>query len=84
MEWKMFVYFETLCNMLGPFGIFYGPLVFFMVLWYIYFMVLWYILWSLGIFYGHLVILNNIKYNFSTFMIYSTKNNLAIMIQIKI
>jgi hypothetical protein len=63
----------------GKFGIFYGPLVYFMAHWYnycpfgifyghlVYFMVIWYILWSFGIFYSHLVYFTVIWYILRSF-----------------
>jgi hypothetical protein len=43
----------------STFGLFYGYLLYFVVIWYIcghlvYFEAIWYILWSFGIFLGHL------------------------------
>jgi hypothetical protein len=39
LEWKMLVYFMVICNILRPFGIFYGRLV---IIWYIFpVLVLW-------------------------------------------
>jgi hypothetical protein len=35
-EWKMLVYFMTIWNILRPFGIIYGHLVLFVVIWYIF------------------------------------------------
>jgi hypothetical protein len=36
LEWKMFVYFMTIWNILLPFGIIYGLLVKFVIIWYIF------------------------------------------------
>jgi hypothetical protein len=33
-EWKSYVHFMTTLNILRPFGIFYGRLVYFMAVWY--------------------------------------------------
>jgi hypothetical protein len=35
LEWKMLAYFMAIWNILHPFGIIYGRLVWFMVIWYI-------------------------------------------------
>jgi hypothetical protein len=36
LQWKMFVYFMDIGSILGPFDIFYGHLVYFVVIWYIF------------------------------------------------
>jgi hypothetical protein len=40
LEWKMLYYFMTIRNILRLFGIIYGLLVWFVVIWYMYFYVL--------------------------------------------
>jgi hypothetical protein len=47
-----------------PFGLFYGHLVYFMVIWYIVCMAIWYILWQFDIPYGRLVYFMDIWYIF--------------------
>jgi hypothetical protein len=36
LQWKMFIYFTAIGNILRPLGIFYGHLVYFAVIWYIF------------------------------------------------
>jgi hypothetical protein len=36
LQWKILVYFMTIWSILRPFGIFYGHLVYFAVIWYIF------------------------------------------------
>jgi hypothetical protein len=47
LQWKILVYFMTICSILRPFEIFYGHLV--------YFTAIWNILWPFGVLCGHLV-----------------------------
>jgi hypothetical protein len=36
LQWKLLVYFMNICPILRPINIFYGPLVYFVVIWYIF------------------------------------------------
>jgi hypothetical protein len=77
----VYLVYSTAFENMWSFGIFYGHLIYFMVI--VYFMAIWYVLWSSGIYYSHLVYVP-ILWSFGIFspvLVCCTKKNLATLRQ---